>query len=63
MTSHRADFQKREGGGAQSLTEENIKDLKGNHSVYGTDKENWVTSKQGFMGWKQPSKDMYQTIS
>ena len=52
-------FQKRQGGGTQQLTEQNLKDLKGNHVVYGIDKENYQTTNKDSLNWKQPEKTMY----
>ena len=58
-TTHDANFKQREGGGTQTLNPQMMKDLKGNHLQYGTDKENWNTTSKSYLNWKQPQKNMY----
>jgi len=60
-TTHNSTFSNRKGGGAPKLTEAMKKDLKGDHSCYGTDKENWATTYGSFHNWKEvPDEDKYE---
>ena len=59
QTTHAAEFQQRSGGGPPKLSEETLSDLKGDHTCYGVDKENWLTANQEVYQWKQPDINSY----